>query len=83
MPWLRPVQNSPLLRLAAAITAGLGILLRVTFPEAPPSPQDLIALFALIATVSLAVWWSLGQAWRLRQVARFFRAPEGAADPER
>lgn len=78
-----PFQKYPVLRVAAVITVGLDALLWAMFPEAPPSPLDLSALLILAAMVSLVVWRSLGQVWRLRQVARFFRPPRGAPEPKR
>jgi glucose uptake protein GlcU len=74
----RVFQKHPVLRLAGAITAGLGTMFLVTFPKAPPLPSELTALLILVATVSLGFWWSLGQAWRLRKTVRFFRTSRGA-----
>jgi hypothetical protein len=79
--WL-PFQRHPVLRLAGAITAGLGTVFLVVFPEAPPLPSELTALLILVAPVSLGLWWSLGQAWRLRKVARFFQAAQGGPQPK-
>jgi hypothetical protein len=78
-----PFQKHPVLRVAAVITAGLGALLWAMFPEAPPSPLDLSGLLILAAVLSLVVRRSLGQVWRLRQAARFFRPSRGSLNPKR
>lgn len=75
----RSFPKHPVLRLAGVITAGLGTTFLVVFPEAPPLPSELTALLMLVATISTGLWWSLGQAWRLRKVVHFFRASRGAA----
>jgi len=77
----RPFQRQPILRLAGAITAGLGIMLWALFPKAPPSPVDLSGLFVLVVTVSLGAWWSLGQARRLRKAVVFFRLYRSRPEP--
>lgn len=79
----RPFQKHPVLRLAGGITGGLGALLLVMFPKEPPAPPDLTALLIVVATASLGLRWSFGQAWRLRNVVNFFRASRGAPRSKR
>jgi hypothetical protein len=78
----RRFQKYPVLRLAGVITAALGTLLWVVFPQMPPSPMDMSGLFIVVVTVSLVVWWSLGQAWRLRKAVLFFRSFRDAPEPK-
>jgi hypothetical protein len=77
----RPLHWQPRLRLAGAITAGVGIMLWALFPKAPPSPVDLSGLFVLVVTVSLGARWSLGQARRLRKAVVFFRPYRSRPEP--
>ncbi len=79
---LRPFQKYPVLRVAGAITAGLGTLLWALFPQAPPSPMDVSGLFIVVGMVSVAAWWSLRQAWRLRKAVFFFRPSSAGPEPK-